>query len=77
VRITLHQLTPLLVASGIGASVVLAPTAAATPECTNIGPNTTQRETNGSTQIVTSPPSFNNYPWFGYPFGGFIVGFGV
>ncbi|MBS1691794.1 MAG: hypothetical protein JST91_06185 [Actinobacteria bacterium] len=60
-----------------GVALALAPAAAATPECTTTAPNTTQCETNGSTQIVTSPPTFNNFPWFGYPFGGFLVGVGI
>ena len=65
----------LFAAIGIGASVVMAPVAAAAPQCTNTGPNTTQCQTNGSAQIVTSPPQ-NNY-WGGFPYGGgFILGIG-
>ena len=41
-------------------------------QCTNTGPNTTQCETNGSAQIVTSPPANNNYGYWGFP----IIGFG-
>jgi hypothetical protein len=38
---------------------------------------TTRCETNGSTQISTSPPEINPSPWYGYyPFGGFFFGFG-
>lgn len=68
-----HHLTPLLVASAAAASIAIAPVAAAAPQCTNTGPNTTQCETNGSAQIVTSPPANNNYGgYWGYP----IIGFG-
>lgn len=68
------QYTALLVAViGVSAAVAVAPPAGAVPHCTTTAPNTTQCETNGSTQIVTSPPQ-NNYP---YPYGGFpIIGFG-
>ena len=51
------------------------PVAAAAPECVNIGPTTTQCQTNGSAQIVTSPQQNNNWawPWGG---GGLVIGFG-
>ena len=58
-RIEIRYLTPLLAAVGVSAAVLLAPVAAAAPECTNTGPNTTQCQTRGSTQIVTSPPAFD------------------
>lgn len=57
----------------VSATLVVAPVAAAGPKCTKTGPTTTQCETNGSAQIVTSPPNFNNN-W--YPYGGFGIGFG-
>jgi hypothetical protein len=64
--------TTLLVAASASAAVALAPLATAAPECTKTSPNTTQCETNGSAQIVTSPPPNNNYGYWGYP----IIGFG-
>ena len=76
VRIEIRYLTPLLAAVAVSAAVLLAPVAAATPECTNTGPRTTQCQTRGSTQIVTSPPAFTN-PWLGWPFGGFGFGIGI
>ena len=76
VRIEIRYLTPLLAAVGVSAAVLLAPVAAATPECTNTGPRTTQCQTRGSTQIVTSPPACIS-PWFGWPFGGFGFGIGI
>ena len=58
-------------------AIVLAPAAAATPECTTTAPYTTQCQTNGSSQIVTSPQPINNWggwgPWGG---GGLVIGFG-
>ena len=79
-RIRIRHLTPFFAAAGVCVSVMTAPTAAATPECINTGPNTTQCESNGSTQIVTSPPANNYYPYWGWPvigvgFGGFGIGF--
>ena len=59
------------------AFVALAPVAEAAPECVNIGPTTTQCQTNGSAQIVTSPQQNTN--WGGYPYwggGGLVIGFG-
>jgi hypothetical protein len=65
-------LTTLLAAAGVSAAVAVAPVAVATPQCTNTGPNTTVCQTNGSSQIVTSPPLNNN--WYGgWPWGGGVV----
>jgi len=76
-RVETRYLTTLLAAAAACVSVAVAPAAGAAPTCTNTGPNTTQCETNGSTQIVTSPPANNVYPYGGFPiisFGGW--GFG-
>lgn len=76
-RTKIRYLTPLFAAVGVCASVLVAPVAAAAPECINTGPNTTQCQTNGSSQIVTSPPPINNWgwgPWWGG--GGFVIGLG-
>jgi hypothetical protein len=66
----------LLVTGGACAAVALAPVAAAQPKCTTTAPYTTQCETNGSAQIVTSPQQNNNYG--GWPFwgGGLVIGIG-
>jgi hypothetical protein len=71
----IRSLTPLLAAAGACAVIAIAPVAAATPQCTTTGPNTTQCQTNGSTQIVTSPPQNNNWGWPGWG-GGVIIGIG-
>jgi hypothetical protein len=74
-RTRLRSLTTLLAAAGISAALAMAPVAAAAPECTTVAPNTTQCETNGSAQIVTSPQLQNNYG--GWPWGGgLIIGIG-
>lgn len=57
----------------------IAPATAAPPHCVDTAPNTTLCTTNGSTQIVTSPPpnQFDNlgWPWFGgWP--GLAIGIG-
>ena len=73
-----RYLTTLLAAMGACAAITVAPIAAAAPECTNTGPNTTQCESRGNAQIVTSPPANNNYGYWGYPiiaFGGWGFGF--
>lgn len=75
-RSKMRYFTPFFAALGIGASLLVAPVAAAAPQCTNTGPNTTQCQTNGSAQIVTSPPA-NNY-WGGWPYwaGGLVLNLG-
>jgi hypothetical protein len=70
--ITMSALRPsaaVFAAAAVCLSLAAAPPAAAVPECTNTGPTTTVCETNGSTQINTSPGVTNNYP-FGWPFWG-------
>ncbi|MET0455359.1 MAG: hypothetical protein ABW137_26260 [Mycobacterium sp.] len=62
----------MTVVAAIAGALLAAPTATATPDCTNTGPLTTQCETPGHAQIVTSPPVMNNNS---YPYGGFVVGF--
>ncbi|MCW2557345.1 MAG: hypothetical protein JWP55_1309, partial [Mycobacterium sp.] len=37
------------------------------------GPNTTQCQTPGHTQIITGPPAMNNGPYYGWPYGGGFV----
>lgn len=71
-----RYLAPLFAVAGIFAAGISAPAAPAAPVCTNTGPNTTQCQTNGSAQIVTSPPA-NNY-YGGWPFwgGGFVINLG-
>jgi hypothetical protein len=73
-RTRLRSLTTFFAAAGVCAAIAMAPVAAATPKCTTVAPNTTQCETNGSAQIVTSPQLQNNWGW---PWGGgFVIGFG-
>jgi hypothetical protein len=76
-RTRIRCLTPLLAATGFSAAIVMAPLAAAQPTCTTTAPNTTQCQTNGSVQIVTSPQQNNFYggwPWWGG--GGLVIGIG-
>lgn len=75
-RTKICALPTLLATAAVCAAVALAPVAAAQPRCTTTAPNTTQCETNGSAQIVTSPQQNNWYggwPWWG---GGLVIGIG-
>ena len=76
-RAFIRSLSSVLATAGVCAAVAVAPVAAAQPRCTTTAPYTTQCETNGSTQIVTSPQQNNNYggwPWWGG--GGLVIGIG-
>jgi hypothetical protein len=76
-RTKIRSLTGLLGAAGVCAAIALAPVAVAQPQCTTTAPNTTLCQTNGSTQIVTSPRQNNwwgGWPWWGG--GGIVIGFG-
>ena len=59
----------------IGVAALSAEPAAATPTCINTGPNTTMCQTNGSTQIVTTPPATNFSPGWGWGIG--LGGFSI
>lgn len=56
--------TALFVALGISAPLTATPAAAA-PDCTDVGKTVTFCETNGSTQITTTPPPWNYGGWSG------------
>ncbi len=58
-RTKIRSLTPLLAAAGVSVAIAMAPVAGAQPRCTTTAPNTTQCQTNGSAQIVTSPQQNN------------------
>ena len=66
----------LTVPAAVVAALILAIPAAATPQCTDTGPNTTICQTPGHAQITTSPnPALTNqYP--GWGFGGIGIGLG-
>lgn len=73
--IGLPTATTLSTLALVGATALTAPVAAAVPECVNTGPRTTQCETSGSTQIVTTPPETNNgRPYGGWGYGGWGYG---
>ena len=68
------RVVPMVLAvAGVTAAVVMAPVAAAAPNCVNTGPTTTQCQTPGHAQIITSPPAMNYGPWYGWPYGGGFV----
>ena len=74
-RTKIRYSAPLVAAAAL-AAIVMAPLATAQPKCTTVAPNTTQCQTNGSAQIVTSPQQNNWYggwPWWG---GGLVIGIG-
>ena len=76
-RTKIRVITPLLAGAGIAGAIAMAPVAAAAPQCTTTAPNTTQCETNGSAQIVTSPQQnwgYGGWPWWGG--GGIVIGLG-
>jgi len=75
-RTKIRALTPLVAAAGVAGAIAMAPLAAAAPECTTVAPNTTQCETNGSAQIVTSPQLNNNWGWPWWGGGGIVIGLG-
>jgi hypothetical protein len=68
--------TFLTVPAALIALLIFAIPAAAGPQCTDTGPNTTICQTPGHAQITTSPnPAFTN-PYPGWGFGGIGIGLG-
>ncbi|MGE2714006.1 hypothetical protein ACQI4L_08110 [Mycolicibacterium litorale] len=72
-RIGSSTATTISAVALISAALFAAPTATALPRCVDTSARTTQCETGGSTQIVTTPPDINyGFPWWGFgifPFG--------
>lgn len=70
-----RYLGAFLATASVGAAMLTAAPAGAVPKCTNTTPTTTLCQTNGSTQIVTTPPATNFYPgWgWGWGLGGFSI----
>lgn len=63
--------------TALGLAMATKPIAAAAPTCTDLAPRTTQCQTGGSTQIVTSPPAMDYVPWYGndiFGSGGVRIG---
>ncbi|WP_029372510.1 hypothetical protein [Mycobacterium sp. UM_WWY] len=70
-----RHLGALLATAGMSVAVLTAAPASAVPKCINTTPTTTQCQTNGSTQIVTTPPATNFSPGWGWGFG--LGGFSI
>jgi putative hemolysin len=73
---------PPLAAFALSAAVLLAPNAAAQPQCGSTSPQTTHCTTSGGgVQIVTSPPAVGSPTWPGFTYRywdypNYIVDFG-
>lgn len=57
--------TVFLTGLGVAAAVVLAPAAAAAPDCTEVAPGTTRCASSGSVQIRTTPPPISPFIRYG------------
>ena len=68
-----RYLGALLATTGMSIAMLTAAPTDAAPQCTNTGPNTTLCQTNGSTQIVTTPAPISGSPGWGWGWG---IGFG-
>jgi len=66
----------LIGAAGVAVSLATSPLGAATPQCTDVAPNTTMCQTPGHTQITTSPDQAMTNPFPGWGFGGIGIGGG-
>ena len=66
-----------LVITGLAVALGGAPAAAAAPECTDVGSTMTFCQTNGSTQLISTPPPWNYGGWQGFGFWPLVGGFGL
>ena len=67
----------LLAVLGAAMAVGAAPVAGAAPDCTDVGSTMTFCQTNGSTQLITTPPPWNWGGWQGFGFGPLVGGYGI
>jgi hypothetical protein len=67
-------LSTTFAAAAVVGTLASAPSAVAAPTCVKISPTTTQCETNGHSQITTSPPAMDNTSQW-WPYGGIAIGF--
>lgn len=67
----------LLVTAGAAIAIGLAPSASAGPDCTDVGSTVTFCETNGSTQLIATPPPWNWGGWQGIGFWPLVGGYGI
>jgi hypothetical protein len=58
-------------------ALIAAPSAAAAPVCTDVGQTVTFCETNGSTQLTTTPPPWNYGGWQGIGYWPLVGGYGL
>ena len=73
-RVTRSALVAL---AGFVVALGTAHTASAAPECTDVGETVTFCETNGSTQLITTPPPWNWGGWQGIGFWPLVGGYGL
>lgn len=66
-----------LVISVTAIAVSIAPAAVAAPDCTDVGSTVTFCQTNGSTQLTTTPPPWNYGGWQGFGFWPLVGGYGL
>ena len=66
-----------LVITGAAVAMGGAPVAAAAPDCTDVGSTMTFCQTNGSTQLIATPPPWNYGGWQGIGFWPLVGGFGI
>ncbi|HEX2214892.1 MAG TPA: hypothetical protein VHH12_15855 [Mycobacterium sp.] len=64
-------------AAGAAVALTAAPTSAAAPECADAGPTVTFCQTNGSTQLTTTPPPWNYGGWNGVAVWPLVGAFGL
>lgn len=64
--------------AGLGFLAIAAPpTAGAAPDCSKVGQTVTFCETNGSTQIIATPPPWNYGGWNGMGFWPLVGAYGL
>jgi hypothetical protein len=73
-RMRSAYLTPMIAAAGATTAILLAPAAAAQPDCTAVG-GTTECSTPGNVQINASPPASEfTLPYWDEVWGGAYTG---
>ncbi|UXA17242.1 hypothetical protein [Mycobacterium sp. SMC-4] len=73
----MRTLVGLALAGGAAVALATAPTSAAAPDCTDVGPSITFCQTNGSTQLSSKPPPMSYNGWSGVGVWPLVGPFGI
>lgn len=73
----MFQRVGLMLVAGAAVALATGPAATAAPDCSDAGPRVMFCQTNGSTQLTTTPPPWNYGGWTGIGVWPLVGAFGI